>query len=56
MPDPEVSCSQCGTTAATPPITWLYEVDSKRGPRYVCDRCLRSNLRSVEAKLEQQWW
>ncbi|WP_111766240.1 hypothetical protein [Nakamurella deserti] len=55
-PAAPVTCSQCGTTAGTPPLTWLLEVDARRGKVWVCDRCARTHLRSIEAKLDQEWW
>jgi hypothetical protein len=52
-----VSCSFCGTTAAAPPpLTWVFEMGQRRGPVWICDRCARTHLRAIEAKLEQEWW
>jgi len=51
-----VSCSLCGRTAEAAPLTWLYEKDARRGAQWVCDSCARSNLRAIEAKLDQEWW
>jgi hypothetical protein len=50
------SCSLCGTSAAVPPMTWMREIDARRGLVWVCDACARTHLRSIEAKLDQQWW
>ena len=51
-----VSCALCGSVADGPPITWMTERDPRRGTIHYCDRCARENLRSVEAKLPQEWW
>ena len=53
---PIVACALCGVTAAGPPITWMHEQDHRRGGIWYCERCARENLRSVEAKLDAQWW
>ncbi|SDO21165.1 hypothetical protein SAMN04515671_0160 [Nakamurella panacisegetis] len=58
-PDPDLpvtACARCGTTAAGPPLSWMFEMDRRRGGVWFCDRCARENLRSVEAKLNQEWW
>ena len=55
MPDLS-SCSVCGTTVeGEPPLDW----SSSSGPRgrmLVCARCTRENVRSIEAKLDEEWW
>ena len=51
-----VSCSMCSLTVDTPPLTWMSETDSRRGPVWVCDRCSRTHLRAIESKLDQAWW
>ncbi len=58
MPDAEAAagCSLCGTVAAPPPITWMREVDPRRGAVWVCDRCARENLRGIESRLDREWW
>lgn len=37
-------------------LAWLCE----RGPNgsfiWLCDRCARANLRSIEARLPDEWW
>ena len=54
MGDP-VSCSVCGTTVDELPVTWSMQV-SERGQTWVCDRCSRDNIRSIEGKLDEAWW
>ncbi|TKV61363.1 hypothetical protein FDO65_07140 [Nakamurella flava] len=56
-PQPDrVSCSRCGTSTTDPGLTWMSERDARRGPVWFCDRCARTHLRSIEAKLEQEYW
>jgi hypothetical protein len=58
------TCSICGRTAdpvedGDPPLTWCADVvETRDGPhtRWVCGACTRKYVRSIEAKLEQQWW
>ena len=59
LPDPHaqaVACSVCGATAGDgPPPTWA----SARGPRgttWTCERCTRTHLRAMEAKLDEEHW
>ena len=58
MDDPPgpVSCSLCGTPAeGAPPLTW----SSSRGPggtTWACEACTRTNLRAMEAKLDEEHW
>lgn len=51
------TCAFCGTVdpAEAPPLTWASS--SERGvQRWYCDRCARENLRSIEGKLDSEWW
>ena len=58
------SCSLCGTIAdpvkdGDPPLAWSADiVESREGPRtrWVCPDCTRTHVRSIEAKLDQNWW
>jgi transposase len=52
------SCSVCGTTVeGDPPLTWsTATATGPRGRTLVCDRCTRDNVRSIEARLDEQWW
>jgi transposase len=55
-PPARATCSACGTTVeGDPPLTWSTST-GPRGRTVVCDRCTRDNVRSIEAKLEQEWW
>ncbi|GAB2983258.1 hypothetical protein [Nocardioides montaniterrae] len=52
-----VHCDFCGKSAPgeQPPLTWTTAVE--RGRRQVfCDECSRAHLRSMEAKLDSEWW
>jgi hypothetical protein len=51
-----VSCAFCGTTVPAAPLTWMRDVDARRGPVWYCERCARENLRAIESRLEQEWW
>jgi hypothetical protein len=52
-----VTCDFCGATAPSdePPLTWT--TGSERGrTKYFCETCSRQNLRSIEGKLDSEWW
>jgi len=49
-------CTRCGAYAPGPPLTWMFELDPRRGGRWYCLDCSRQHLRAVEAKLDEQWW
>ncbi len=49
-------CSVCGAAEAEPPLTWLRDIDDRRGPTWICDSCARTHLRAIEARLSQEWW
>lgn len=52
-----VTCDFCGRQAEgeEPPLTWTTSVERGRVRRY-CDECSRAHLRSMEAKLDSDWW
>ncbi|WP_170111151.1 hypothetical protein [Antricoccus suffuscus] len=50
-----VTCSMCGTTADELPMTWSSEVRDGR-TAYLCAVCTRQHLRSIEGRLDQEWW
>lgn len=37
------------------PAGWSLVTD-ERGLRHVCRACTRANVRSIEAKLPEEWW
>ena len=50
-----ITCAWCGTTVEQLPLTWTSSVE--RGAlRYYCDRCSREHLRSIEGKLDADYW
>lgn len=49
------TCAVCGTQVEDRPLTWSLQV-SERGPTWLCERCSRDNLRSIEGKLDEAWW
>ena len=54
-PAPAV-CSGCGASAPDGlPMTWSMQT-SERGPLNLCEECTRVNVRSIEAKLDREWW
>ncbi|WP_107400570.1 hypothetical protein [Streptomyces africanus] len=52
-------CDRCGTSAGTladgPPLTWTHSVENGVR-RYFCETCSRENLRSIEGRLDSDWW
>jgi hypothetical protein len=65
-----VVCDFCGTTPPGQPaesrngeidhddripLTWVTSVENGR-QRVYCDRCAREHLRSIESKLDAEWW
>ncbi|MGE5763496.1 MAG: DUF488 domain-containing protein, partial [Mycobacterium leprae] len=67
-----VTCAACGRTAATDegtaPATWTATRGEARAggssvrgatrcaTRWLCERCTREHVRSLEARLEPAWW
>jgi len=50
------ACSRCGTVADDDvPAGWSTDA-TERGIQWICDRCTRDNVRSIEAKLPEEWW
>jgi len=58
------TCSICGRVAdaegdGDPPLAWCADVIETRDghrTRWVCGECARRYVRSIEAKLDQEWW
>ena len=52
-------CARCGVVGEGPeggmPEGWSLDV-GERGVTYLCETCTRVNVRSIEAKLPQEWW
>ncbi len=52
------ACSRCGTIADRDdelPPGWSFETGD-RGVQWLCLVCTRENVRSIEAKLPEEWW
>lgn len=53
---PVMTCDFCGRQAEDEQaLTWTTSVERGRTRRY-CETCSREHLRSIEAKLESEWW
>ncbi|WP_432119212.1 hypothetical protein [Streptomyces sp. bgisy032] len=54
-----VVCARCGASAQAPggaaPPTWTFSVEHG-ARRYFCAVCSRENLRSIEGRLDSDWW
>jgi hypothetical protein len=37
------------------PLTWVRSVENGKA-RVYCDACARTHLRSIESKLDAEWW
>ena len=57
---PVLVCSTCGTMPAPDDqpiarLTWSRGTEGER-TTWQCERCSRENLRSIESKLDPDWW
>jgi hypothetical protein len=52
---PSGSCQLCGAPVPESPVTWMLD-RSARGPVWTCPDCARRYLRSIESKLDQEYW
>ena len=56
---PGPACARCGTLGSAPPgglpAGWSL-ASSERGVDGLCEACTRENVRSIEAKLDEEWW
>ena len=56
MSEPRTTCGVCGTQVeGEVPMTWSSQT-SARGLTWLCERCTRDNLRSIEGRLDEAWW
>ena len=53
--DTGVTCALCGAGAPSLPLGWCTSVERGR-PVVHCDRCSREHVRSMEAKLDSDYW
>ena len=54
-----IVCSVCGAAPAeddTAALAWMRETDQRGRATWVCPACTREHVRSIEAKLDQEWW
>jgi hypothetical protein len=51
----DVRCAWCGATAAELPVSWTTSLE-RDGARSYCERCSREHLRSIEGRLDAEWW
>lgn len=50
------TCDMCGTQAdEADTLTWTTSLENDRN-RVYCTDCSRIHLRSIEGKLDSQWW
>ena len=53
------TCSLCGTQVSVPaeslPEGWSIVTEGRR-VQYQCASCVRANIRSIEAKLAEEYW
>lgn len=50
-----VTCAMCPATAEEAPLTWSCAVEDGRR-RYLCEACVRAQLRGIESRLDPTWW
>lgn len=51
-----IVCDFCGRAAGEDvPLTWTSSFENGRLRRF-CDTCSREHLRSIEGKLDSDWW
>ena len=43
------------STSDEVPFTWITSVENGKR-RVYCERCSRDHLRSIESKLDSEWW
>ncbi|HET8618932.1 MAG TPA: hypothetical protein VFM27_08220 [Acidimicrobiales bacterium] len=59
MAEEHQTCARCGATAPAPagglPAGWSLAA-SDRGVDRLCAACTRDNVRSIEARLDEDWW
>jgi len=56
-----LACDLCGRSPDAPtadddvPLTWVTSVENGQR-RHYCERCTREHVRSIESKLDAEWW
>jgi len=59
-PEQLLVCAACGVTPpeseqAAARISWTRSTEGGR-TTWICERCSRQNVRSIEGKLDAAWW
>ena len=51
------TCAFCGAVdqGESPPLTWTSATERGR-LQWFCETCSREHLRSMESKLDSEWW
>lgn len=53
------TCARCEGTAGAPPgglpVGWSLATE-RGGVAFHCAACTRANLRSIESRLDEEWW
>lgn len=57
----EIRCHMCGRISdpgvdGNPPLAWMLDQDARGRRTWTCDACAAANVRSIEAKLDAEWW
>ncbi len=57
-PEPSAAtCSLCGRSEADPTASgWTRQIGDRGRVEWLCARCTRDNLRSIEGRLDSDWW
>ncbi|MDP9418385.1 MAG: hypothetical protein M3P48_11300 [Actinomycetota bacterium] len=53
--DTTASCGECGAVRPDMPLTWTRSLERDRW-RWYCEVCTREHARSIEGRLDQEWW
>lgn len=52
-----MTCDFCGRRAEAEDVPLIWTTAVERGRlRHYCDECSRTHLRSMESKLDSEWW
>jgi hypothetical protein len=52
-----VTCARCGAVAADgAPLEWTMQISDRGRVEFLCSDCSRANLRSIEGRLDTDWW
>lgn len=55
--DHAVACARCGTVAPHgAPLEWTMQTSRGGRIEFLCATCARTHVRSIEARLDPEWW